>query len=212
MRLFLAETSIGLSVTALLLLPQAVGAECISGPEVVVNLGHGASITFDEPVYQAQVFDVSKLMLEPIPEQGTTTLILTEVDPQNFPGLPQTATTSILASTANSCYVFEVSFGNQAHHNSVSAVPPANTDLTAAQLPGGDDIDIEALRSGHANALAQHGGDNLFLQRVSRFIELVDAGTTQRLAARQAQVDWSHLQQLSGQPNLDQLVDDSFGA
>ena len=109
------------ATSAALLIPTAAHAACTRGPDVIVNRGHGASITFDEPVYQAQVFDVSKLILEPIPEQGTLTLILTEVEAQQFPGMPHTATTSLLANTANGCYVFEISFGNQPVHNTVSA-------------------------------------------------------------------------------------------
>ncbi|MGB7085554.1 MAG: hypothetical protein WBD47_08370, partial [Phormidesmis sp.] len=173
---------IGIAALTVLLLPAAANAACTRGPDVVVNRGHGASITFDEPVYQAQVFDVSRLMLEPISEQGTQTLILTEVDAQQFPGLPHTATTSLLANTENGCYV---SFGNQPVHNTVSAVPEASTDLAqTALLPGGADIDIEALRAEYAAAVEQHGEDNTFLQRVARFLALVDNGTGQRLAAQ----------------------------
>lgn len=201
---------IALATSAALLIPTAAHAACTRGPDVIVNRGHGASITFDEPVYQAQVFDVSKLILEPIPEQGTLTLILTEVEAQQFPGMPHTATTSLLANTANGCYVFEISFGNQPVHNTVSAVSEANPDLARTTLlPGGEDIDIDALRAQYAAAIKQHGKGNTFLQRVGEFLALVDSGTSQRLAAQQADVEWSHLTQLSGQPNLDGFLDDS---
>ena len=196
--------------TCLLLLPTAAHAACTRGSSVIVNRGHGASITFDELVYQAQVFDVSKLMLEPIPEQGTLTLILTEVDAQQFPGMPQTPTTSLLANTASGCYVFEISFGNQPVHNTVSALPQANANLaTTSLLPGGADIDIEALRTKYAAAVEQYGDGNTFLQRVSKFLSLIEAGVSQKLAAQQAGVEWAHLMQLSGQPNFDRLLDDS---
>ena len=117
---------VAISVSFVLLLPTAASATCTRGPNVVVNRGHGASISFDEPVYQAKVFDISKLMLEEIPPQGTQTLILTEVDASQFPGLPQTPTTSLLANTASGCFVFNVSFGNQPVHNTVSALPEAS--------------------------------------------------------------------------------------
>ena len=202
---------IGIAALTVLLLPAAANAACTRGPNVIVNRGHGASITFDEPVYQAQVFDVSRLMLEPISEQGTQTLILTEVDAQQFPGLPHTATTSLLANTENGCYVFNVSFGNQPVHNTVSAVPEASTDLAqTALLPGGEDIDIEALRAEYAAAVEQHGEDNTFLQRVARFLALVDNGTGQRLAAQQAGVEWAHLMQLAGQPQLNRIAEGSY--
>lgn len=200
-----------LASAAVLLLATTANAECTRGPKVIVNRGHGASITFDEPVYQAKVFDISKLILEEIPPQGTRTLILTEVDAQQFPGLPQTPTTSLVANTANGCFVFDISFGNQPVHNTISAIPAANPNLAqTALLPGGADIDIEALRSEYAAAVEQHGTDNSFLQRVSKFLELVDNGTSQRLAAQQAGVEWEHLTQLSGQPNFDRLLEDSF--
>lgn len=201
---------IALALSATLLIPTAANAACTRGPEVIVNRGHGASITFDEPVYQAQVFDVSKLILEPIPEQGTQTLILTAVEAQQFPGMPQTATTSLLANTASGCYVFNVKFGNQPVHNTVSAVPEANLEtVRTTLLPGGEDIDIDALRDQYTIAAQQHGEDNTFLQRVSTFLSLVDSGTSQRLAAQQAGVEWSHLTQLSGQPDFTDLLDDS---
>lgn len=198
---------------SVLLLATAANAECTRGPSVIVNRGHGASITFGEPVYQAKVFDISKLMLEEIPAQGTQTLILTEVEAQQFPGLPQTPTTSLVANTANGCFVFDIGFGNQPVHNTVSAIPEAAPGLAqTALLPGGADIDIEALRTEYATAVEQHGTDNTFLQRVGRFLELVDSGTSQHLAAQQAGVEWEHLTQLSGQPNFDRLIEGSFGA
>ena len=201
---------IGIAISAVLSLPAAANAACTRGPDVVVNRGHGASITFGEPVYQAQVFDISRLMLEPISEQGTQTLILTEVDAQQFPGLPHTATTSLLASTTDGCYVFNVSFGNQPVHNTVSAISKVNPELAqTALLPGGEDIDIEALRAEYAAAVEQHGEGNTFLQRVARFLALVDNGTGQRLAAQQADVEWDHLTQLAGQPQLNQLIEGS---
>lgn len=201
---------IALATSAALLIPTAAHAACTRGPDVIVNRGHGASITFDEPVYQAQVFDVSKLILEPIPEQGTLTLILSEVEAQQFPGMPHTATTSLLANTANGCYVFEISFGNQPVHNTVSAVSGTNPELAQATLlPGGEDIDIDALRTQYAAAVEQHGKGNTFLQRVGQFLALVDDGVSQKLAAQQAGVEWSHLTQLSGQPDFTHLLDDS---
>ena len=203
---------VSIVTTFVLLLPTAANAACTRGPDVIVNRGHGASITFDEPVYQAKVFDISKLMLEEIPAQGTQTLILTEVDAQQFPGLPQTATTSLVANTASGCFVFDIGFGNQPVHNTVSAVSEASNPELAqtALLPRGEDIDVEALRTKYAAAVEQHGADNTFLQRVGKFLALVDNGTSQKLAAQQAGVEWAHLRQLSGQPNLDRLLDSSF--
>ncbi len=201
----------GIAAAFVLLLPTAANAACTRGPNVVVNRGHGASISFDEPVYQARVFDISKLMLEEIPAQGTQTLILTEVEASQFPGMPQTPTTSLLANTADGCYVFNVSFGNQPVHNTISAIPEANPELAQiALLPGGDDIDIAALRTEYDAAIEQHGTGNSFLQRVEQFLALVDGGTGQRLAAQQAGVDWSHLTKLSGQPDFSNLLDNSF--
>ena len=150
-------------------------------------------------------------MLEEIPPQGTQTLILTEVEASQFPGMPQTPTTSLLATTANGCYIFDVSFGSQPFHNTVSAVPEANSELAqTALLPGGDDINIAALRTEYATAVEQHGAGNSFLQRVEQFLALVDGGTGQRLAAQQAGVDWSHLARLSGQPDFSNLLNNSF--
>lgn len=202
---------IGIALFIMLLLPSVANAACTRGPNVVVNRGHGASISFDEPVYQAKVFDISKLMLEEIPPQGTQTLILTEVEAAQFPGMPQTPTTSMLANTANGCYIFEVSFGNQPVHNTVSATPETNSAVAQTTLlPGGEDIDIEALRAKYAAAVEQHGEGNTFLQRVGRFLTLVDNGISQRLAAQQAGVKWEHLTKLSGQPNFDRLLEGSF--
>ena len=212
MRLGMLEQC-AIATSIILLLPTAAHAACTRGPNVIVNRGHGASITFDEPVYQAKVFDISKLMLEEIPQQGTQTLILTEVEASQFPGLPQTATTSLVANTASGCFVFDIGFGNQPVHNTVSAIPEAAPELAqTALLPGGTDIDIEALRIEYATAVKQHGADNTFLQRVERFLLLVDSGTGQRLAAQQAGVEWSHLTQLSGQPDFTDLLDDSFSS
>ncbi|PZO18191.1 MAG: hypothetical protein DCF25_10195 [Leptolyngbya foveolarum] len=205
----------GFAITSavVLLLPTAANAACTRGPNVVVNRGNGASISFDAPVYQAKVFDISKLMLEEIPQQGTQTLILTEVETSQFPGMPQTPTTSLLANTANGCYVFEVSFGNQPVHNTVSAVPEANPELAqTALLPGGEDIDLDTLRAEYTAAVEQHGTDNSFLKRVEQFLTLVDNGTGQRLAAQQAGVEWAHLTQLSGQPDFTDLLDNSFSS
>ena len=201
-----------LITAAALLLPTAANAACTRGPNVVVNRGHGASITFDEPVYQAKVFDISKLMLEEIPSQGTQTLILIEVDASNFPGLPSTPTTSLLANTASSCYIFDISFGNNPVHNTISAIPEVSPEVSpTALLPGGEDIDIEALRSEYATAVEQHGSNNSFLQRVKQFLALVDSGTSQPLAAQQAGVEWAHLTKLAGQPDFSNLIESSFG-
>ncbi|MEO0516282.1 MAG: hypothetical protein AAF171_03165 [Cyanobacteria bacterium P01_A01_bin.116] len=201
----------GIAASLVLLLPTAANAACTRGPNVVVNRGHGASISFDEPVYQAKVFDISKLMLEEIPVHGTQTLILTEVEASQFPGMPQTLTTSLLATTENGCYVFNVSFGNQPVHNTVSAATEASSDLAqTALLPGGDNIDIAELRTEYTAAVEQHGTGNSFLLRVEQFLALVDGGTGQRLAAQQAGVDWSHLTRLSGQPDFSNLLDNSF--
>lgn len=197
----LGTAELGIAALAILLLPTTANAACRRGPAVVVNRGHGASITFTEPVYQSQVFDISKLILEPIPDQGTRTLILTAVDSQDFPGLPQTSTTTLLASTSNECYIFDISFGTHSFHNTVSAVPEAPTLLRAALLPGGEtggeNVDVEILRTKYAAAVEQHGEGNMFLQRVAKFLELVDSGIGQRLAAQQAEVEWSHLTELS---------------
>ena len=196
---------------AVFLIPTAGNAACTRGPNVIVNRGHGASITFDEPVYQAKVFDISKLMLEEIPAQGTRTIILTEVEASQFPGMPSTPTTSLLANTASRCYIFDISFGNQPVHNTISAIPEAAPEVSpTALLPGGDDIDIEALRSEYTAAVEQHGDRNSFLQRVEQFLALVDDGTGQRLAAQQAGVEWSHLTRLSGQPDFSTLLDNSY--
>lgn len=199
------------ATSTILLMPIAANAaECTRGPNVVVNRGHGASISFDEPVYQAKVFDISKLILEEIPQQGTHTLILTEVEASQFPGMHQTPTTSLLANTANGCFIFAVSFGNQPVHNTVSAIPETSPDIVqTAILPGGADIDIEALRIEYDVAIEQHGEGNTFLQRVGQFLGLVDNGTSQRLAAQQAGVEWSHLTRLSGQPDFTDLLDGS---
>lgn len=203
---------LAVATASVLLLSTAANAECTRGPNVIVNRGHGASITFDEPVYQAKVFDISKLMLEEIPSQGTQTLILTEVEASNFPGMPSTPTTSLLANTASGCYIFDVSFGNNPVHNTVSAVPEAAPEVSpVALLPGGEDIDIEALRSEYTAAIEQHGPDNRFLQRVEQFLSLVDNGTSQSLAAQQAGVEWAHLTQLAGQPDFSHLLEGSFG-
>ena len=64
-------------------------------------------------------------------------------------------------------------------------------------LPGGQDIDIERLRVEYEKAVAEFGASNTFLQRVGQFLSLVDAGTSQRLAAQQAGVEWSHLLRLA---------------
>ena len=45
--------------------------------------------------------------------------------------------------------------------------------------------------------MTEFGASNTFLQRVGQFLSLVDAGTSQRLAAQQAGVEWSHLLRLA---------------
>lgn len=91
--------------------------------------------------------------------------------------------------------------------------PEATSELAqTAFLPGGADIDIEALRTEYTAAVEQHGPDNSFLKRVEDFLSLVDNGTSQRLAAQQSGVEWTHLTQLSGQPDFTDLLDDSFSS
>jgi len=196
---FFIETT-ATALLAILLVPTVAQAACTQGPDVVVNRGHGASITFDEPVYQAQVFDVSRLMLEPIPPHGTRTLILTEVEAQHFPGLPTTPTTSLLATAGSGqCFSFNITFGTAPFHYSVSATAASTPDVTTRStlLPGGQDIDIARLRTEYEKAVTEFGASNTFLQRVGQFLSLVDAGTSQRLAAQQAGVEWSHLLRLA---------------
>ncbi|MEM9004499.1 MAG: hypothetical protein AAGE59_13365 [Cyanobacteria bacterium P01_F01_bin.86] len=197
-----------LPIGALSLFPATASAACVAGPDVQVNVGHGASIVFEEPVYQAQIFDPSRLILQPIPEQGTTTLMLSQVDPQHFSGMPQTLTTSLTAQTENGCYSFKLSYGTDARHVSVDANPQmvASGTLGADLLPGGEDIDLEALRSGYEQAVTEHGEDNTFLQRVARFLELAERGASQRLAARQSEVQWSHIQALEAKGLSDRLL------
>ena len=182
------------------------------GPNVVVNRGHGASISFDEPVYQAKVFDISKLMIEEIPPQGTQTLILTEVEASQFPGLPQTPTTSLLANTLQTAATSSTCRSAISLFTTPLA-PYLKRALTSPRLRCyrvEDNIDIAALRTGYTSAVEQHGTSNSFLLRVEQFLALVDNGTSQRLAAQQAGVDWSHLNRLSGQPDLSHLLDNSF--
>ena len=191
------------------LFPLSVKAECIQGPVVVVNAGHGASITFDEPVYQAKIFDISRVILNEIPETGTKTLILTEVDPQLFPGLPSTPQTTLLAATSEACYTFQLAFGTGNFHVSVDAQPePVSSRL----LSVGDlePLDLDNLRLGIEQATARVGPENTFLQRANQFLTLVtEEGVAQRLAAQRLQINWSHLTALAAQAQPASEFEDS---
>jgi hypothetical protein len=199
-----------LSITLLALAPAIAKAECLQGPNVVVNEGHGASITFDEPVYQAKLFDVSRLILNEIPETGSQTLILTAVDPVEFPGLPSGPQTSLLATTATGCYVFQLSVGQGTSHVSVDAeggnLP--NRSLVAAERDF-EPLNLENLRAGVATAAQRVGTDNAFVIRVNEFLALVDEGVEQRTAAQRLQIEWEHLTALADRSRLDDFYEGS---
>jgi hypothetical protein len=202
-----------LCITLLGLTPAIAGAECLQGPNVVVNEGHGASITFDEPVYQAKLFDVSRLILNEIPETGSETLILTAVNPVEFPGLPSGPQTSLLATTATDCYVFQLSVGQGTSHMSVDA---EDGNLSARSLLAADSdledfepLNLENLRAGVATAAQRVGADNAFVIRVNEFLALVDKGVGQRVAAQRLQINWEHLTALADRSRLDDFYEGS---
>jgi hypothetical protein len=190
------------------LVPAFAKAECVQGPNVVVNEGHGASITFDEPVYQAKLFDVSRLILNEIPETGSETLILTAVNPVEFPGLPNGPQTSLLATTATGCYVFQLSVGQGNFHASVNATED-EADLSILSSSLAQPLNIENLRIGLANAEKKVGSENSFVVRVNEFLSLVDAGVSQRTAAQRLQIRWDYLTTLADVSGLDQLLQES---
>lgn len=192
------------------LTPTVASAECLQGPNLVVNEGHGASITFDEPVYQAKLFDVSRLILNEIPETGSETLILTAVDPVEFPGLPSGPQTSLLATTATGCYVFQLSVGQENFHASVDADGgnPSDRSLLAGDRTF-DPLNLDDLRVGVANAEQRVGADNSFVLRVNEFLALVENGVGQRVAAQRLRINWEHLTALADRSALDYLYEGS---
>lgn len=183
------------------LLPLAAKAECISGPNVVINSAHGASIQFPEPVYQAKIFDPSQVVLSEIPDSGAEILMLTRIDRLDFPGLPSgNGTTTLLAETADACYTFSLSFGDGNFHASVNAEGnrASEPSLLAARRNDLEPIDIELLKIALDNAVARVGSENSFLQRTEQFITLVDEeGVGQTVAAQRLSLDWNHLTQLA---------------
>jgi hypothetical protein len=187
------------------LVPAFAKAECVQGPNVVVNEGHGASITFDEPVYQAKLFDVSRLILNEIPETGSETLILTAVNPVEFPGLPNGPQTSLLATTATGCYVFRLSVGQGNFHASVNATE----DEPDLSILSSGLLNMENLRIGLANAEKKVGSENSFVVRVNQFLSLVDDGVSQRAAAQRLQIQWDYLMTLADVSSLDHLLQES---
>jgi hypothetical protein len=199
-----------LGIALIGLTPTVVSAECLRGPNVVVNEGHGASITFDEPVYQAKLFDVSRLILNEIPEAGSQTLILTAVDPVEFPGLPSGPQTSLLATTATGCYVFQLSVGQGNFHASVDADGgnPSDRSLLAADSDF-EPLNLNDLRAGVQTATERVGPDNAFVVRVNEFLALVDEGIGQRVAAQRLRINWEHLTALADRSRLDYLYEGS---
>jgi hypothetical protein len=197
-----------LSLVLLGLMPTVASAECLQGPNLVVNEGHGASITFDEPVYQAKLFDVSRLILNEIPETGSETLILTAVDAVQFPGLPSGPQTSLLATTATGCYVFRLSVGQGNFHASVNATED-EADLSILSSGLSQPLNIENLRIGLANAEKKVGAENSFVIRVNQFLSLVDDGVSQRAAAQRLQIQWDYLTTLADVSSLDHLLQES---
>jgi hypothetical protein len=202
--------SLLLSGALLGLMPTVASAECLQGPNLVVNEGHGASITFDEPVYQAKLFDVSRLILNEIPEAGSETLILTAVDPVEFPGLPSGPQTSLLATTATGCYVFQLSVGQGNFHASVDADGgnPSDRSLLAADSDF-EPLNLNDLKAGVATAAQRVGADNDFVIRVNEFLALVDEGVGQRVAAQRLRINWEHLTALADRSRLDYLYEGS---
>jgi hypothetical protein len=202
-----------LGITIIGLAPAIAKAECLQGPNVVVNEGHGASITFGEPVYQAKLFDVSRLILNEIPETGSQTLILTAVDPVEFPGLPSGPQTSLLATTATGCYAFQLSVGQGNAHVSVDA---EDSNLSAHSLLAADSdledfepLNLENLRAGVATAAQRVGTNNAFVIRVNEFLALVEQGVEQRVAAQRLRINWDHLTALAARSRLDDFYEGS---
>lgn len=199
-----------LAAGAIALLPLSAKAECLRGPNVVVNRGHGASITFDEPVYEAKIFDISQVILSEIPEQGSRTLILTAIDRQDYPGLPATPQTSLVASTADSCYVFQLSFADGSVHTSVDAVRDEPSDRLLVSAAENAAIDVPALRAALEQAVERFGDDNQFLERANSFISLVEGGVEQREAAQRVNLPWAHLETFARQAHRSIILDESI--
>lgn len=190
------------------LVPTAANAECLRGPDVVVNSGHGASIQFNEPVYQAKIFDPSRVVLNEISESGTDILLLTQIDPLTFPGIPSgNGQTTLLAETLNGCYTFRLSFSNGNQHVSVNADGSGSTLAARPTIEDIEPLDLDLLRTGLDNAISRVGSDNEFVQKTEQFLTLIDEGVGQRIAAQRLQIEWEHLSMLAESARFSSLED-----
>lgn len=200
-------------VKASLVRDVSMTSACQGDIPLVVYSGMGATVDFTQTgkaVQRAWLGDPSRVTLDadrPI-EQGSTVLYLRRIEGITFTGLPSTASTVLStvlvgADGAEVCQ-FPVSY-------STGSPPYTSLRLTteAPGLPGSTDrppitlpvtsVNIDDVETGiNANEIAL-GQDSPVVTRVNDFIARVRNGDPQQATAREMEIEWPLIVELSNQ-------------
>lgn len=201
-------------VQASLVREASLTAACQGEEPVVVHSGMGIAIDFtqtEQSVQRAWLGDPSKVTLDfdRPPEDGSRVLFLRRINELNFSGLPATQTTMLTTVLAgadgNMVCQFPIAYGSggtpeytSLRLSDESEAPSEETAQPRINLLTSV-VNIDDVERGiNANA-TMLGSNNPVVQRVNLFIEKIREGQAQQSVARELEIEWPIIVQLSRQ-------------
>jgi hypothetical protein len=214
----------------LLLLPLAIPAQAkdISNQAamreqtaIAVEVGSGHTIDFSqsgEQVFRGWLGDGGRcLLLSPSSplEEGASIINLRRITPcQQVTGLPEVGETTLTLVTLTpsgetNIYEFAINYG--ATGESLTRLVP-DSELAESRPttePRSEALDLSAVEAGLA--IFNLEPDSPVVARVAAWIEAVNQGQAQRLAAQRASLDWALLERLNSVGKENASVEASVG-
>lgn len=208
-----ASIASAMPVQASLVREASLVAACQGDVPVVVHSGMGTAIDFtqtEQSVQRAWLGDPSKVTLDfdRPPEGGSRVLFLRRISELDFVGLPATRTTILTTvltgADGNMVCQFPIAYGSGVpEYTSVrlsdgSEAPTEETTQPRINLLTST-VNIDDVERGIDANAAVLGQNNPVVQRVNEFITKVREGQSQQLVARELEIEWPLIVQLSRQ-------------
>lgn len=210
---FASISSKAMPAQASLVREASLAAACQGDVPVVVHSGMGTVIDFtqtEQSVQRAWLGDPSKVTLDfdrPL-EGGSRVLFLRRISELDFAGLPATQTTMLTTvltgADGNTVCQFPIAYGGGVPEytnlriTDESEAPTEETTRPRINLLTST-VNIDDVERGiNANADIL-GQDNPVVQRVNDFITRVRGGQSQQAVARELEIEWTLIVQLSRQ-------------